>query len=333
MNALAFGVVDEFRQERLHSFMGIQQPWNSSHGMSINGMQKRELCITSNRGRSEQKPFVPVHDALSPKNAHTPVKSFALWGTLLIAGFLLLAAPNHLYAEPNHSRTWQMLTTGNGHGFQVYNRETGKIEQFLEHPYRFVAPTDTSRTEGIERRDLCQDIYFGARINGTSYWLTKSESVVYETQSHIIHTATIRDGVQFDIYFFSPFEYEGNALVMLIKATNKTDESLNLELFAKANMKLGIGRPEPDTNNEVITWYDEPFGHAIETGPGGGNLIYAPIPREYLVAKKECGQNSVLHDAVINGEDMNGDGNCHGLDDAVLVTQSTHLLEPGEADW
>ena len=36
-------------------------------------------------------------------------------------------------------RSWYTLITGNGHGFQLFNRVDGKLDQFLEHPYRYVA--------------------------------------------------------------------------------------------------------------------------------------------------------------------------------------------------
>ena len=37
-------------------------------------------------------------------------------------------------------RSWHVLTTGNGHGFQVFDRTQGRLVDFLEHPYHFLAP-------------------------------------------------------------------------------------------------------------------------------------------------------------------------------------------------
>ncbi|MCB9525681.1 MAG: hypothetical protein H6702_20250, partial [Myxococcales bacterium] len=81
---------------------------------------------------------------------------------LSFALLLLLPWTSGLAAE----RTWYYLTTGNGHGFQVFDRRAGKITQFLEHPYRFVAPPDERRDGGIGRRDLAHDAYFGVSVDG-----------------------------------------------------------------------------------------------------------------------------------------------------------------------
>ena len=50
----------------------------------------------------------------------------------------IAAAPREARAE---NRTWHFLTTGNGHGFQVFDANTHRITTFLEHPYRFIAPS------------------------------------------------------------------------------------------------------------------------------------------------------------------------------------------------
>src|SRR5687767_1123267 len=128
------------------------------------------------------------------------------------------------------TRTWYYMPTGNGHGFQVFDRAQSRITYFLEHPYRYVAPGADDRTWGIGRRDLTHDIYPGVRINGTSKWLNNCgsgecadfTSVEYEAQTNIIHGTTSVNGATVDAYFYAPFGYEGNAMVMLVKVTNGT---------------------------------------------------------------------------------------------------------------
>ena len=73
-------------------------------------------------------------------------------------------------------RTWFYMPTGNGHGFQVFDRSQGKITTFLEHPYRYVSPsgrgTPSDReVPGVGRRDLAYDIYFGAKVDGAAVGL------------------------------------------------------------------------------------------------------------------------------------------------------------------
>lgn len=65
-----------------------------------------------------------------------------VWAVYLIA--LCVAWPAF-----SVERTWYHMTTGNGHGFQIFDRKANKITQFLEHPYRYVAPVDSQRNAGI----------------------------------------------------------------------------------------------------------------------------------------------------------------------------------------
>ena len=90
----------------------------------------------------------------------------------------------------NIERSWYHLTTGNGHGFQIFDRNAGRLTDFLEHPYRYVAPPDERRDGGIGRRDLAHDIYFGLGINGAYEWLIDLTDVEYEAQTHIIKAQT-----------------------------------------------------------------------------------------------------------------------------------------------
>src|SRR5262249_31335939 len=86
-------------------------------------------------------------------------------------------------------RTWNFLTTGNGHGFQVYDANKNKIVTFLDHPYRYVAPRSDPRSDGIGRRNLAFDLFFGVKGTGGAGWLSAPSSAgdpEYVDQSNII---------------------------------------------------------------------------------------------------------------------------------------------------
>ena len=80
------------------------------------------------------------------------------WFTRCALGALVLSVALSARAE---ERSFQQLTTGKGHGFQVFDRESRRITTFLEHPYRYVAPGSPARTWGVGRRNLAHDAYFG----------------------------------------------------------------------------------------------------------------------------------------------------------------------------
>jgi len=228
-----------------------------------------------------------------------------------------------------YERSWHYLTTGNGHGFQIFDGREGRIKEFLEHPYRFVAPPDNRRDGGIGRRNLAHDIYFGARADGQHLWLERL-SASYEQQSNII-TARKREGeMSYQIYYFSPFGYEGNAMVMLIRAENIGGSSKSVSLFAKPNLKLGsslndsrVGRGD---ESEEISWNGT---YGIETGPGGGHVIYMPIGG---VEQAGCGADADLYRAIQQGEDAQGGPNCQG-DSQILILQKNLEIPAGESRW
>src|SRR5262245_50872355 len=119
-------------------------------------------------------------------------------------------------------RTWNRVTTGNGHGFAVFDASPSlyKITTFLEHPYRYLAPTPGNPTgEGISRRNLAYDLYFG--IKGQN-WLNQAvtASPEYLDQSNILHVPTPSNT---DSYFFMPFGLEHNVMVALLHAPGASD--------------------------------------------------------------------------------------------------------------
>ena len=247
----------------------------------------------------------------------------------LVAWWLALAAP----AEAQ-SRTWQHMPTGNGHGFQVFDRDRHRITTFLEHPYSFVAPGAPDRTWGVQRRDLAHDIYFGVRAGGTTTWLHDQTEIEYEAQSHIIHGTSTQNGVQTDTYYFGPFGYEGNAMVMLIRARNAGSAAASVSLYAKPNMLLGgqAGgvRAERGSDGEQIRWNPSATPpHATETGPGGGRAIYVPIGDVTAVS---CGGDMAMYDAVRTSGNVGSTAMCNGTNQ-VPVFQRDVMLDAGAEAW
>ncbi|MBU1900709.1 hypothetical protein KKB55_23425, partial [Myxococcota bacterium] len=241
---------------------------------------------------------------------------------------LIIACALLISSAEAYERSWYHLTTGNGHGFQIFDSREGKIDEFLEHPYRFVAPPDNRRDGGIGRRDLAHDIYFGARAGGQTEWFNRL-AAGYEQQSHIITARKSLNGVNFTVYYFSPFGYEGNAMVMLIRAQNG-GSATNVSFFSKPNMLLGDAngdsRVERRDNGEQIEWKNT---YGIETGPGGGHVIYMPIGG---VDQIGCGGDSDLYNTILGGGDASGGPSCSG-DGRVLVLQRDVSLGAGEEAW
>lgn len=235
-------------------------------------------------------------------------------------------------------RTWHLLPTGNGHGFQVFDRQQSRITYFLEHPYRYVAPGNDDRTFGIGRRDLAHDIYFGVRVGTTSKWLNRCgspdcqdfSSVEYENQSHVIKASASVQGVAIDTHYFAPFGYAGNAMLMLAKVRNTTGGPLTVSLYAKPNMKLGNGRVDPTDVGETLTWNPSATPpHGEETGPGGGRALYIPITDATRVG---CGGDSALYNAMLQSGNSGTTQSCNG-NDQVMVFQKELQLEAGAEAW
>ena len=158
---------------------------------------------------------------------------------------VMLSASSLSHAQ-RIERSWNHLTTGNGHGFQIFDLSAGRLVDFLEHPYQYVAPPD-ERRDGIGR-DLAHDVYFGVTIDGSHTWLTELDNVGYERQTHILKGSKRRGDANINVRYFAPFGLEANSMIMLIEVQNIGEEPMVLSAHAKANMKLGQGRPEPSGN-------------------------------------------------------------------------------------
>ena len=125
------------------------------------------------------------------------------------------------------------MITGNGHHFSLFNRDTGRITEFLEHPYAFVAPADDGGTYGIHRRNLAHDLYFGVQAPAGNVWLTDLQNIHYREETHMIQGEQSVGALQTTTHYFSPFELNANALMMALKVTNTSSAPMTIKVFAK----------------------------------------------------------------------------------------------------
>lgn len=248
------------------------------------------------------------------------------------APYLLLAATLFWGATATaQTRTWNFMPTGNGYGFQIFDRAENKITSFLEHPYRYVAPGDDGRTYGIGRRDLAHDIYFGARVGGNSTWITDYSLIEYEAETNVIHGRKSFNGATLDTYYFAPYGYAGNGMVMLIRAKNDGGAPLNVSFFAKPNFGMGNGRVDPGNDGENLRWITGGNGdHFEETGPGGGHGIYLPIGG---ISHASCGADSDLYNTVLGGGGIGDTHTCNGTNQVPVLQQDFTIPAGGEAWW
>jgi hypothetical protein len=224
--------------------------------------------------------------------------------------------------------SFRRLVTGNGFGFQVFDANDNAIIQYLERPYRFMRPNPSNPDgEGIVRRNLAFDTYFGIRTPTASVWLGKQtpDDVGYVDESNVIRSATTIGDIKTESMFWAPYGYEGNAMVMVLRAPNEGTGSAAVEAFSIHNFKLGSAPnpDEPGANSESIQFSG---GAATETGPGGGDVVYLPIAGADV---SSCADN--VFTAVEGGQDLTSTTSCSGTDKVNAFQRSLGTLAAGES--
>jgi GH15 family glucan-1,4-alpha-glucosidase len=228
--------------------------------------------------------------------------------------------------------SFRYLVTGNGFGFQVFSVESNAVKEFLERPYRYLRANPANPDgEGVVRRNLAFDTYFGIRAGGQSVWLaTRDPSEIgYVDQTNVIRSVVTVGSVRTESFFFAPFGYDGNALVMLIEAENTGGAPQAVTAYAIHNFKLGSA-PNPDVpgaNGEVIA-YDGASQSATETGPGGGTMIYAPIGGADV---SSCATD--VYTTVAGGGELVATPSCNGTDRVNAFARALGSIPAGESRW
>src|SRR5581483_9532116 len=119
-----------------------------------------------------------------------------------------------LPAGAARTRSYFTLTTGNGHGFQLFDAKAGRFVGFLDHPYRYLrAPEADPKADGPERRNLLEEFSAGVRRHGRTEPIEWKNDAAYERQTNVIRVSA--KGAKG--YFFSPFGLERNAMAALVK--------------------------------------------------------------------------------------------------------------------
>lgn len=190
-------------------------------------------------------------------------------------GFAFLGMLCSAAQAETQQRSLYHLPTGNGHGFQVYNASRNRITHFLEHPYRYLRPSSSDpHGDGVGRRNLAYDFFFGVAQASGNAWLSEGVSGApsYLDQTNIIHVPVSAAGISAETYYFAPFGYEGNALIALLQAPAASSG------FALFNFHMGRGSPDtPDAASESLRAAMAGGPILVETGPGGGAMVYIPL--------------------------------------------------------
>ena len=186
-------------------------------------------------------------------------------------------------ANAQVDRSFNRLVTGNGHAIVSFDRESARIDTFLEHPYRFNAPREDRADlcfEADESRDLAYDSYFGVRIDGAGSWLGELpiEEAAYERGTNIIRVVQRIGDVRLESRFAMPFGFEQPALLMSLTMTNEGASPVNVSPYALFNYRLGNanGGREPSAEGEGVSW-DETRQTLYEYGPSQGTMAYVAL--------------------------------------------------------
>lgn len=251
---------------------------------------------------------------------------------LFLAASLVCLAPARPAAALEPVASFRYLVTGNGFGFQVFDADANAVTQYLERPYRYLRANPANPDgEGIVRRNLVFDTYFGVRVGSTSAWLggRRPDQVGYVDQTSMIRSQVTVDGVRTETFFVSPFGFDGNAMIMLLRVENTAGAARDVTAYSIHNFKLGSA-PNPDApgaNGETIA-FDAGSMTATETGPGGGTMIYAPIGG---VDSSSCATDA--YGAVASGGTPTPQASCAGTDRVNVFTRSLGSLGAGEVRW
>lgn len=190
-------------------------------------------------------------------------------------------------AQPPPERSFERLVTGNGHFVASFDREAGRIDTFLEHPYRFFAPRNMPEDlcyEADESRDLAFDTYFGVRIDGAGTWLgevapTEARNRIGSNILDVTRYAGPGRAIAVRESYFAPTDLELPVLVMVAEATNESDAAHDVDLYGLFNFRLGdaAGGREPSADAEGLSWDDTRRAFYEFSDRSAGTMAYVPL--------------------------------------------------------
>ncbi len=231
---------------------------------------------------------------------------------------LVLAAVSSTGVALAAPTTQHWLITGNGRGFQIYEKydpaasaAVAKLVAFYDYPYRYLKSSGSPSKPGVSHRNLLASgtadkpvlgdgIYFG--VDGTSA-AGVEPSLSYVEETHVISAAQSVGGKDAQSYFFAPFDFPHNATIALLQATSAATGSLSLDV------KIGVNVAGNATGETLA--YDDASHAWVESGAQGA-VIYLPLN---TAAEADC-----------NGGGFGAATTCSG-DELKVVIQSA--LESG----
>ena len=176
-------------------------------------------------------------------------------------------------------RTWNFLTTGNGYGFQVFDTNANKITPVprasLSLP-RGPARRDP-HAEGVVRRNLAFDFYFGVRGGGTLGLAQRADrrpAIPATSTSRTSSTRRRRSAaITAESYFFAPFDFPGNAMVALLKAPGASDG------FVLFNFHMGTAtKPDaPGADGESVRATSRRPRPSSRPARAAASMVYVPL--------------------------------------------------------
>lgn len=198
---------------------------------------------------------------------------------LALTAALTLSATAHAAVE----RSFGRLVTGNGHAAVSFNRDTARIDTFLEHAYRFHAPRDAPENlcfSADESRDLAYDTYFGVRVGSAGTWLADLpvDEAAYEPGTNIIRVVQHLGSLRAETRYAMPFGIESPVLLMGLTVQNDGPAAVDVTPYALFNFRLGLahGGREPSADGEE-TSYDPARTTLYEYGPSQGTIAYTAL--------------------------------------------------------
>jgi hypothetical protein len=234
-------------------------------------------------------------------------------------------------------RSFGRLVTGNGHAAVSFNRDTARVDTFLEHAYRFHEPRDAPENlcfSADESRDLAYDTYFGVRIGSAGTWLADVpvDEAAYEPGTNIIRVVQHLGSLRAESRYVMPFGVESPVLLMGLTIQNDGPAAADVTPYALFNFRLGLanGTREPSADAEEAS-YDAPRTTLYEYGPSQGTIAYtalSPLAR----ATVSSGANSGFA-ALKAGADLDDVRATTGpsTDIAPAFQGATTTLQPGAA--
>ncbi len=214
----------------------------------------------------------------------------------IVAG-LVLAAPGKASAA---ATTQDWLITGNGHGFQIYEKydpaaatTLAKLVAFYDYPYRYIKSKGNTSVPGVPHRNLLASgkaeqpvvgdgVYF--KVDGVST-AGVEPAMSYLEQTHIVQVDQSAASQAVQSYFFAPFDFPHNATIALLHAEGARSAELSLDF------KIGVDVAGDPTGENVT--YDSTSKAWIEAGSLGA-IIYLPLN---TAAELECNGGGYAADA------------------------------------